>query len=266
MFCMSYHVELITPQGVSRGTIGVGDMSANEGKGVPAVRAIAEGSGPARVHPLMLHVRPVCDGVAQAREDVGWMLEAGVAGIVFPRVESATNAAVAVPVMGEASWPVLPNMLMAEARAGVERVGETANTAGASAPSVGPGDLRHPTPRTRRPSQTLLKVLRPCGDHGAACGIIAGGDDIEDRIAQGCCVFVVGDPAAVVDMRGWGPGTEGHRVRDGNLGDGVTFCARPSSLPSSSRFPNATSPADPQHVGPTSRPHAGACSPLHPGR
>lgn len=168
---------------------------------------IGEGSGTDRVHPLVLRVPPVRNGAEQARENVGRALEAGVAGIVFPHVESATDAAVAVSAMGEGAWPGNPdgslvNMLIVEDRAGVERVGEIVSTAGVSVVFAGPGDLRRAYAGDVAAVENAIQaVLAACKEHGVACGITAGADDIEQRIAQGFRVFIVSDPAAVAE--GW---------------------------------------------------------------
>lgn len=178
---------------------------------IPAMAAymegIAEGSGADRVHPLVLRVPPVRDGAEQARENVDRALEAGVAGIVFPHVESATDATTAVSAMGEASWPGNPdgtllNMLIVEDRAAMERVGELVSTAGVSVVFAGPGDLRRAYAGDMEAVEDAIQsVLAACNEHGVACGITAGADDIEERIGQGFRVFIVSDPAAVVEGR-----------------------------------------------------------------
>lgn len=171
------------------------------------MEGIAEGAGTGRVHPLVLRVPPVRDGAEQARENVGRALEAGVAGIVFPHVESAADAATAVSAMGEGSWPgnpdgALVNMLIVEDRAGVEQVGEIVSTAGASVVFAGPGDLRRAYEGDMAAVEDAIQaVLGACKERGVACGITAGADDIEERIAQGFRVFIVSDPAAVVEGR-----------------------------------------------------------------
>ena len=62
---------------------------------------IAEGSGTEAPHPLILRVPPIRNGVDAAGANVAEALDAGVAAIVFPHVESAEDAAVAVSVMGD---------------------------------------------------------------------------------------------------------------------------------------------------------------------
>ena len=108
---------------------------------------IAEGSAPDPPHPLVLRVPAIRDGVAAVEANVAEALEAGVASIVFPHVESAAEAAVAVSVMGDRLWPGNPdgdlvNILIIEDRVGVERADEIVGTEGVSIVFPGPGDLR----------------------------------------------------------------------------------------------------------------------------
>lgn len=174
---------------------------------VDYMAGVADGAGTERAHPLVLRVPPVRDGAAQARENVARALEAGVAGVVFPHVESAEDAAAAVSAMGAESWPgsadgTLVNMLIVEDRAGVERANEIAGTAGASVIFAGPGDLRRAYQGDAAAVEDAIRtVLNACREHDVPCGITAGPDDIEERIAQGFRVFIVSDPAAVAAGR-----------------------------------------------------------------
>lgn len=159
---------------------------------------VADGAGADPPHPLVLRVPPVRDGAAQARENVARALEAGVAGIVFPHVESPEDAAAAVSAMGASSL----NMLIVEDRAGVERATEIAGTAGASVIFAGPGDLRRAYEGDMAAVEDAIQtVLNACKEHDVPCGITAGPEDIEERIAQGFRVFIVSDPAAVTAGR-----------------------------------------------------------------
>lgn len=159
---------------------------------------VADGAGADPPHPLVLRVPPVRDGAAQARENVARALEAGVAGIVFPHVESPEDAAAAVSAMGESSL----NMLIVEDKAGVERATEIAGTAGAGVIFAGPGDLRRAYEGDMAAVEDAIQtVLNACKEHDVPCGITAGPEDIEERIAQGFRVFIVSDPAAVTAGR-----------------------------------------------------------------
>ena len=169
---------------------------------------IAEGSAPDPPHPLVLRVPAIRDGVEAAEANVAEALEAGVASIVFPHVESAEEAAVAVSVMGDRLWPGNPdgdlvNILIIEDRVGVERADEIVGTKGVSIVFPGPGDLRRAYEGDMEAVEGAIRtVLAACERHGVPCGITAGVDDIGERIAQGFRVFIVSDPAAVTVGRG----------------------------------------------------------------
>ncbi|MDE2796768.1 MAG: aldolase/citrate lyase family protein [Gemmatimonadota bacterium] len=169
---------------------------------------IAEGSAPDPPHPLVLRVPAIRDGVEAAEANVAEALEAGVASIVFPHVESAEEAAIAVSAMGERLWPGNPdgdlvNILIIEDRVGVERADEIVGTEGVSIVFPGPGDLRRAYEGDMEAVEGAIRtVLAACRRHGVPCGITAGVDDIAERIAQGFRVFIVSDAAAVTVGRG----------------------------------------------------------------
>ncbi len=167
------------------------------------MEGIAEGSGTDAPHPLVLRVPPIRNGTEQAGANVAEALDAGVAAIVFPHVESAEDAAVAVSVMGAELWPANPDgtllsILIVEDRSGVERVDEIVSTPGVSIVFAGPGDLRRAYEGDMEAVEGAIQaVLAACQRHDVPCGITAGADDIADRIAQGFRVFIVSDAAAV---------------------------------------------------------------------
>ncbi|MDE2804642.1 MAG: aldolase/citrate lyase family protein [Gemmatimonadota bacterium] len=164
---------------------------------------VAEGSGTEAPHPLILRVPPISNGVDAARANVAEALDAGVAAIVFPHVESAEDAAVAVSVLGDELWPANPSgsllsILIVEDRSGVERVDEIVATQGVSVVFAGPGDLRRSYEGDMEAVEAAIQtVLAACQAHGVACGITAGVDDIAERIEQGFRMFIVTEPAAV---------------------------------------------------------------------
>ncbi len=164
---------------------------------------IAEGSGTEAPHPLILRVPPIRNGVDAAGANVAEALDADVAAIVFPHVESAEDAAVAVSVMGDELWPgnasgTLLSILIVEDRSGVERVDEIVATPGVSVVFAGPGDLRRSYEGDMEAVEGAIQtVLAACQAHGVPCGITAGVDDVAERIAQGFRMFIVSDPAAV---------------------------------------------------------------------
>ena len=167
------------------------------------MEGIAEGSGTEAAHPLVLRVPPIRNGAEQAAANVAEALDAGVAAIVFPHVESAEDVAVAVSVMGAELWPGNPDgtllsILIVEDRSGVERVDEIVSTPGVSIVFAGPGDLRRAYEGDMEAVEGAIQaVLAACQRHDVPCGITAGADDIADRIAQGFRVFIVSDAAAV---------------------------------------------------------------------
>ncbi len=164
---------------------------------------ISEGAAPQAAHPVVLRVPPVRDGTDETRARVGRALELGLAGIVFPHVESALDATVAVEAMGPGTWPGDPggarfNILIVEDKIGVERVDEIVATPGVSVVFPGPGDLRRAYGGDMAAVEDAIQaVLAACKLHGVACGITAGVEDIEERISQGFSVFIVSDLAAV---------------------------------------------------------------------
>ena len=167
------------------------------------MEGIVEGSGTETPHPLVLRVPPIWNGAEQAAANVAEALDAGVAAIVFPHVESAEDAAIAVSVMGADLWPGNPDgtllsILIVEDRSGVERVDEIVSTPGVSIVFAGPGDLRRAYEGDMEAVEEAIQaVLAACQRHDVPCGITAGADDIADRIAQGFRVFIVSDAAAV---------------------------------------------------------------------
>ena len=171
------------------------------------MEGVAEGSGSEPPHPLVLRIPPIRNGVEAARAHVAEALDAGVAAIVFPHVESADEAAAAVAAMGDDHWPGNPSgslfsILIIEDRSGVERADEIVATEGVSVVFPGPGDLRRSYEGDMDAVEAAIQtVLASCQRHGVPCGITAGVDDIAERIEQGFRMFIVTDAAAVVPGR-----------------------------------------------------------------
>lgn len=171
------------------------------------MEGIAEGSGSEPPHPLVLRIPPIRNGVEAARAHVAEALDAGVAAIVFPHVESGDEAAAAVAAMGGDHWPGNPSgslfsILIIEDRSGVERVDEIVGTEGVSVVFPGPGDLRRAYEGDMEAVEAAIQaVLASCLRHGVPCGITAGVDDISERIEQGFRMFIVTDAAAVTPGR-----------------------------------------------------------------
>ena len=164
---------------------------------------VAEGSAAEAPHPLILRVPPIRDGEDAARANVATALDAGVAAIVFPHVESSADAAVAVSAMGDELWPgnqagSLLSILIIEDRSGVERADDIVATPGVSVVFAGPGDLRRSYEGDMEAVEAAIQtVLAACQAHEVPCGITAGVDDIAERIGQGFRMFIVNDAAAV---------------------------------------------------------------------
>lgn len=161
-------------------------------------------SGP--FDPLVLRIPPIRDGVEAAEANVAEALDAGVAAIFFPHVESAEDAAVAVAAMGDDHWPGNPSgslfsMLIVESRTGVDRVDEIAGTDGVSAVFAGPDDLRQSFDSEEAVETAIQRVLSACQRHGVPCGVTAGADDIAERMEQGFQLLIVSDSAGLAAGR-----------------------------------------------------------------
>ncbi|HWP38123.1 MAG TPA: aldolase/citrate lyase family protein [Gemmatimonadales bacterium] len=168
---------------------------------IPGMQAYMDGMrrsmGDRPAHPVALRIPPIRDGSDVARERVRQALAAGVASIVFPHVEAARDAAVAVEAMGPELWPVNPNgrlvaMLIIEDTAGVARTREIVSTPGVSVVFAGPGDLRRAYNGDMAAVERAIQtVLAACNEFNVPCGITAGVDDIAARLAQGFRVIIV---------------------------------------------------------------------------
>jgi hypothetical protein len=161
-------------------------------------------SGP--FDPLILRIPPIRDGVEAAEANVAEALDAGVAAVFFPHVESAEDAAVAVAAMGDDHWPGNPSgslfsMLIVESRAGVDSVDEIVGTDGVSAVFAGPDDLRQSYDSEDAVEAAIQQVLSACQRHGVPCGITAGVDDIAERMEQGFQLLIVSDSAGLAAGR-----------------------------------------------------------------
>lgn len=169
--------------------------------------SMTEASGDAGPHPVTLRIPPIREDrdVVQARVAEG--LAAGVEGVVFPHVESAEDAAVAVASLGERGWPGSPegdviNILLIEDQVGVEAAREIVATPGVSVVIPGPGDLRRAYDGDMEAVEGAIQtVLEACVEFDVPCGITAGVDDIEMRIEQGFRLFIVTQAEAITEGR-----------------------------------------------------------------
>ena len=164
---------------------------------------MAEASGDRGTHPMLLRIPPIRDGHNQARERVAEGLRAGVAGIVYPHVENAEDAALAVSVLGDQAWPANPkghlvSLLLLEDQVAIDNVREIVSTAGISMVSPGPGDLRRAYDGDmERVENAIQTVLAACLELNIPCGVTAGVEDIAERLEQGFRIIIVTEPEAL---------------------------------------------------------------------
>lgn len=174
---------------------------------IPAMEAyaaaMAEAAGGEGGHPLALRVPPIRDGHDEARARVAQGLAAGADAIVFPHVESATDARLAVEAMGEGLWPVdlkgdVLDMMIIEDQVGIANAREIVSTPGVSVAIPGPGDLRRAYEGDMEAVERAIQtVLGLCLEYDVPCGITAGPDDIAERLEQGFRVIIVTRPEAL---------------------------------------------------------------------
>ncbi len=150
--------------------------------------------------PVILRVPPIHTDTAAAPDYVRQAMDAGVAGIVFPHVTAAPEAATSVRLMGE-PWPLGEaglDILIVEDREGVANVREIMATPGLSVVFAGPGDLRRAYDGDMEAVENAIQaVLAACLEFEVACGVTAGSDDIGTRLDQGFRVIIVTEDEAL---------------------------------------------------------------------
>jgi uncharacterized Ntn-hydrolase superfamily protein/2-keto-3-deoxy-L-rhamnonate aldolase RhmA len=153
--------------------------------------------------PVFLRIPPIREDRELAPVRARQGLEQGAAAIVYPHVESAADAALAVKSLGTRVWPADANgerlnVLIIEDQAGVARAGEIVRTPGISAVIPGPGDLRRAYEGDMVAVERAIQtVLAACKAARVPCGITAGVEDIGKRLQEGFRLFIVTDPAAL---------------------------------------------------------------------
>ena len=167
------------------------------------MRGMSDASGDRGTHPVALRIPPIRDGRDAARDRVKQGLEAGASTIVFPHVENAEEAALAVRFMGDGNWPGngagrVANVLLIEDQVGIRNAREIVSTPGVSVVIPGPGDLRRAYDRDMEAVENAIQtVLAACKEFDVACGITAGPDDIAERLEQGFRMIIVTSPDAL---------------------------------------------------------------------
>ncbi|MEQ9398774.1 MAG: aldolase/citrate lyase family protein [Longimicrobiales bacterium] len=173
---------------------------------IPAMEAymagMAEASGTMGTHPVLLRVPPPHDAEA-TRGHVAQGLAAGIDGVVYPHVQNADQARLAVQAMGDGVWPADPsgdliNVLIIEDQEGIANARAILEAGGISVAIPGPGDLRRAYEGDMEAVESAIQqVLTLCLELDVACGITAGVDDIGDRLSQGFRVIIVTQPEAL---------------------------------------------------------------------
>jgi 2-keto-3-deoxy-L-rhamnonate aldolase RhmA len=172
------------------------------------MQAMLDGAGDDEVHPIALRIPPIRDGHGPARQRTQQGLTAGADAIVFPHVETAEEATLAVSFMGTDSWPANPdgehvNMVIIEDQVGIQNAREIVSTPGVGIAIPGPGDLRRAYDGDMEAVESAIQtVLAACKEFDVACGITAGVEDIADRLEQGFRVFIVSEPEVLSVGRG----------------------------------------------------------------
>lgn len=163
---------------------------------------MAEGATALEVppQPVLLRVPPIHLDTAAARDHVARARATGVEGIVFPHVTSSEEAASSVAYIGQ-PWPLGNDgldVLIVEDREGVSNIRAIAATPGLSVVFAGPGDLTQAYEGDMEAVENAIQaVLAACLEFDVACGITAGADDIEARLAQGFRVIIVTEEDAL---------------------------------------------------------------------
>ncbi len=159
-------------------------------------------------HPITLRIPPIREDRQALYRYIDEGLVEGVEGIVFPHVESAEEAELAVQALGLRSWPLNPmgdviSVILIEDRVGVESAEEIVGTPGVSVVIPGPGDLRRAYEGDEEAIEAAIqRVLAACMKLGVPCGITAGVEDVADRLEQGFKMIIVSDPATIGIGRG----------------------------------------------------------------
>jgi len=171
--------------------------------------AMVSASGNGAGHPITLRIPPIRQDPGALERYISEGLVEGVEGVVFPHVESAQEAQVAVQSLGNRSWPMnsdgdVVSVILIEDRVGVESAEQIAATPGISVIIPGPGDLRRAYNGDDQAIEAAIqRVLAACKELGVPCGITAGVEDVIERLEQGFKMIIVSDPATIAVGRGF---------------------------------------------------------------
>ena len=158
--------------------------------------------------PVLLRVPPLHElGADSTRARVQEALAAGVAGIIFPHVQSRAEIEQALASLGDEGWPRNPEgdvvaVHMIEDRASVENAAELVGTPGVKVIFLGPMSLTTAFENDSTAVESAIQsVLAVCKAADVACGITAGADDVVERVQQGFRFLVVREAAVLAAGR-----------------------------------------------------------------
>ena len=148
--------------------------------------------------PVLLRIPPLHEmNPDTARARVQEALAAGVAGIIFPHVQSRAEIEQALEALGPDGWPRNPTgtvvaVHMIEDKASVENARELAQTPGVKVIFLGPMSLTTAFESDSTAVESAIQsVLAVCKEADVACGITAGAADVAERVRQGFRFLVV---------------------------------------------------------------------------
>ena len=165
--------------------------------------------------PVLLRTPPIHIDPDGIQEQVRLGLEAGAAGIVFPHVVDASEAARSVELLDGAAPGALNastlDVLIVEDHEGMLNAREIMATEHLSVVFAGPGDLRRAYDGDMEQVEAAIQaILAACLEFDVPCGVTAGATDIGDRLDQGFRVLIVTEPEALAVGRAHaGRGGEG---------------------------------------------------------
>lgn len=184
-------------------------LSQEDELDVPAlqayIQAMRDAAASAGVEPIPVFIRmPAADNPAATAARAQQVIGAGVRGIVFPHVNTARQAEISVDAMGDRLWREdagggdLVNVQIVEEQEGIANVADIMDTPGLSVVFAGPGTLRQSYQGDMVAVENAIqRVLAACKQSDVPCGVTAGPDDIEQRLAEGFEVIIVYDLAAL---------------------------------------------------------------------